>query len=156
MKSKKLIVTLAMAISIGLGVTAYAANAEATNNTTTCTQQRVGLSKVTGVKGYNYGESVLKDKLGMTDNEISTGFNSGKTIYDMAKEKGMSEADFKKALLEEKSNAIDEAVSAGNITKAEGDSMKAKIESNSQNCIGIPGSKKGSMSKSNSRCLANS
>jgi hypothetical protein len=141
MKSKKLILTLAMTIAMGLGVTAYAAGTETT--TTASTHQRVGLSKITGVRGYDYIESVLKNKLGMTDDEIEAGFNSGKTMYDMAKEKGMSEDDFKKALLEEKGRAIDKAVSDGTITKTEGDSAKDILKNNIDSCTGIPGSARG-------------
>lgn len=59
------------------------------------------------MKGYDYVEVVLKNKLNMTDAEITTGFNSGKTMYDLAKEKGMTEDEFKEALLEERNKAID-------------------------------------------------
>ncbi|WP_297418397.1 hypothetical protein [Clostridium sp.] len=138
MKSKKLILGLAMTITMGLGVTAYAANTETTTSTS-YPHQRIGLARVTGVRGYDYVESVLKNKLGMTDGEISAGFNSGKTMYDLAKEKGMTEDEFKAALLEERNKAIDEAVANGKITKEDGDSMKEALQNNMDACIGIPG-----------------
>lgn len=139
MKSKKLILGLVMAITMGLGVTAYAANTETTPSTTTAAHQRVGLARVTGVKGYDYVEAVLKNKLSMTDAEIATGFNSGKTMYDLAKEKGMSEDEFKAALLEERNKAVDKAVTDGTITKEDGDSMKETLKNNMDTCTGIPG-----------------
>lgn len=139
MKSKKLILGLAMAITMGLGANAYAASTETTTSAATATHQRIGLGKVTGVKGYDYVEAVLKNKLDMTDAEIATGFNSGKTMYDLAKEKGMTEAEFKAALLEERTKAIDKAVADGTITKEEGDSMKETLENNMDTCAGIPG-----------------
>ena len=138
MKSRKLILGLAMAITIGLGVTAYAANTDTTTSAGH-SHQRVGLARVTGVKGSDYVEAVLKNKLGMTDTEITAGFNSGKTMYDLAKEKGMTEDEFKSALLEERNKAIDKAVADGTITNEEGDSMKETLENNMDTCTGIPG-----------------
>lgn len=139
MKSKKIILGLAMAITMGLGVTAYAANTETTPSTTTAAHERVGLARVTGVRGYDYVEAVLKNILAMTDEEITAGFNSGKTKYDLAKEKGMSEDEFKTALIEERNKAIDKAVDAGTITKEDGDSMKETLKNNMDTCTGIPG-----------------
>lgn len=138
MKSKKLILGLVMAITMGLGVTAYAANTE-TATSTAATHNRVGLARVTGVRGYDYVEAVLKDKLGITDAEITAGLNSGKTMYDLAKEKGMSEDEFKAALLEERNQAIDKAVTDGTITKEDRDSMKETLKNNMDTCTGIPG-----------------
>lgn len=149
MKSKKLILALTMTITMGLGITAYAATESANTQTTTVTTANTstngfhmagaGLGRATGMRGYDYVEAVLKDKLGMTDEEITAGFNSGKTMYDLAKEKGMTEDEFKTALLEERIKAIDKAVADGNITKEEGDSIKENLKNNMDNCTGIPG-----------------
>lgn len=137
MKSKKLILGLVMAITMGLSMTAYAANTEATTSTTT--HNRVGLARATGVRGYDYVQEILKDKLGLTDTEITNGLNSGKTMYDLAKEKGMTEDEFKAALLEERNQAIDKAVADGTITKEEATSMKETLKNNMDTCTGIPG-----------------
>lgn len=142
MISKKLILGLTIAITMGLGVTAYAANVE-TATSSNYTHQGVGLGRITGIRGYDYIKAVLKDKLGMTDEEITAGFNSGKTMYDLAKEKGMTEDEFKEALLEERNKGIDKAVTDGTITKEEGDSMKETLANNMDNCTGIPGQKAG-------------
>ena len=135
MKAKKLIIALTMILTMGLGITAYAS----TTQSTTGTHQRAGMMMVTGMRGYDYIESVLKDKLGMTDEEITAGLNSGKTLYALAKEKGMTEDQFKAALLEERNKAIDKAVADATITKEEGDSMKETLENNIYTCTGIPG-----------------
>lgn len=144
MNSKKLILGLAVTLTMGLGVTAYAATVE-TSISTNYTHQSAGLSRVTNMRGYDYVESVLKDTLGMTDAEITAGFNSGKTMYDLAKEKGMTEDEFKTALLEKRNNAIDNAVTNGIITKEEGASMKETLKNNMDSCTGIPGQRMGSM-----------
>lgn len=144
MKSKKLILGLAITLTMGLGVTAYAANTEA-ETSTNYTHQRAGLGRVTNMRGYDYVESILKNTLGMTDAEIADGFNSGKTMYDLAKEKGMTEDEFKTALLEKRNSAVDSAVANSIITKEEGDSMKEILKNNMESCTGIPGQRMGSM-----------
>ena len=150
MKAKKLIIGLTMAITMGLGVTAYAASTDDLTNTN---HQRAGynqgtgagLGRTTGMRGYDYVETILKDKLGITDAEITAAFDAGKTMYDLAKEKGMTEDEFKAALLEERNNAIDKAVAAGTITTEDGASIKEKLKNNMDNCTGTPGQGKNSI-----------
>lgn len=165
MKSKKLILALTMTIIMGLGITAYAATESAntqttavtTANTSTISYQRAGagLGRATGMRGYDYVEAILKDKLGMTDVEITTGLNSGKTMYDLAEEKGMTEDEFKAAMLEGRIQAIDKAVADGNISNEEGASIKENLKNNMDNCSGIPGQKSGNGNggKGNGRML---
>ncbi|WP_234124212.1 hypothetical protein [Clostridium hydrogenum] len=152
MKIKKLLVAFAMTAVIGVGVSAYA---ETTTNTENHGQ---GLGRITSMRGYDYVSAVLKDKLHMTDKEITDGLNSGKTMYDLAKGKGMSIEEFRKALIEEKSKAIDSAVEKGSVTKEQGESLKANINTNINNCDGTSGSVRrgnGQMSGGNHRGGAN-
>lgn len=144
MKNKNLIIALTMTIAVGLGATAYAStgSTNGTNNTIR-THQGVGLARVTGTRGYDYVQSILKNNLGMTDKEITDGLNSGKTMYDLAKEKGMTEEQFKAALLEERNKAVDKAVADGKITKEEGVAMKETLKNNLESCTGIPGERMG-------------
>lgn len=139
MKAKKLIIALTMTLTMGLGITAYASTTEST----TGTHQRAGLGMITGVRGYDYVESVLKDNLGMTDEEITAGLNSGKTMYTLAEEKGMTEDQFKAALLEERNKAVDKAVADGTITTEEGVSLKETLKNNLDTCTGVPGQRLG-------------
>ncbi|AWK52558.1 hypothetical protein DIC82_16850 [Clostridium beijerinckii] len=134
MKTKKLIIALTMILTMGLGITAYAS----TTQSTTGTHQRGGMMMVTGMRGYDYIESVLKNKLGMTDEEITIGLNSGKTMYALAQEKGMTEDQFKSALLEERNKVVDKAVADGTITNEEGVKLKETIKNNLDTCTGVP------------------
>ncbi|MVX62102.1 hypothetical protein GKZ28_00100 [Clostridium chromiireducens] len=143
MKSKKLILGLTLAITMGLGATAYAASTEITTTSSTAAHQRVGLGRITGMRGYDYVESILKNNLGMTDAEITAWLNSGKTMYTLAEEKGMTEDQFKAALLEERNKAVDKAVSDGTITNEEGVLLKETLKNNLDNCTGTPGQKTG-------------
>jgi len=159
MKSKKFILALTMTIAMGLGITAYASaepsSTTVVTNTTdsanTSVHKKAGIKRVTGMKGPDYVKAVLKNKLGMTDEEITAGLDAGKTMYDLAKEKGMTEEAFKAALLEEKNKSIDNAVAAGTITTEEGASVKETIKNNMDNCTGIPG-ERGNSSGSGNGC----
>lgn len=154
MKIKKLLLALGVVAVLGVGVSAYA---ETKTNTNT-TNHGMGLGRITSMRGYDYVSAVLKNKLGMTDKEITDGLNSGKTMYDLAKDRGMSTDQFRKALIEEKSKAVDSAVKKGSITKEQGDSLKANINTNINNCDGTPGSGRrgnGQMSGGNHRGGAN-
>lgn len=156
MKKKNLIIALTMAISVGLGATAYASTGSTNvTNGTNGIHQRDGLGRVTGTRGYDYVESILKSKLGMTDKEITDGLNSGKTMYDLAKEKGMTEDQFKAELLEERNKAVDRAVKDGEITKEEGDSIKATLKNNLQNCTGVPGERMGNGKRGTGHMMGN-
>lgn len=157
MKSKKLILALTAILIMGLGVTTYAATTNNTNGhqygqvsgycsetsnnrkgqgfgerSESSTHQRASLRRITGTRGYDFIKIVLKDKLGVTDAEIQSAQDSGKSLHDLALEKGMAEDEFKNALIEEKNKAIDKAVSEGTISQEEGDSAKNIIKSNAE------------------------
>lgn len=143
MKKKNIIAALALTLSLGLGATVYAAatttttsTSPANTNSTKTTCEGVGFRRITGLRGYDYVVSVLKDKLKLTDKEINDAINSGKTPYNLAIEKGLTADEFKNAMLDQKIKAIDDAVSKGSITKEEGERIKNTIKTNIQNCDG--------------------
>lgn len=142
MKSKKLILALTMTLVMGLGVTTYASTeptTNTTNNSSNSIHHKSELRRITGMRGSDYVKSILINRLNMTDKEIMDGINSGKSMYDLAKEKGMTEDQFKAALLEEKNKAIDKAVTDGKITKEQSDSIKEAIKNKMNNHTGVPG-----------------
>lgn len=143
MKVKSIIAALAITLVIGAGATVYA------ETKTGYIHQGLGLGRISSIRGYDYSSSVLKDKLGMTDKEITDGLNVGKTMYDLAKDKGMTADEFKAALIEAKTKSIDKAVSNGTITKEQGDSIKENIKNNIGNCISNPGSMRGNGARGN-------
>jgi len=139
MKKRNVIAALALTMSIGLGATVYAASTD----TAVTPSQRLGLGKITSMRGYDYISSVLKNKLGVMDADITNARESGKTLYDLAAEKGMTEDELKNLLLEEKTKSIDSAVEKGTITKEEGETLKQNLNTNIQNCSGNFGEKQG-------------
>lgn len=133
MKKKRIITALTLTMVIGIGATAYAASDNSGNAPLT---QRLGLGRIISMRGYDFISNILKNKLGLTDIEISDSVNSGKTLYDIAVEKGMTDDQLKASLLEERIKAIDAAVSEGTITKEEGEALKANLNTNMANCTG--------------------
>jgi len=145
MKKKNLVLTLAITLAVGLGATAYAATTSPSN--AYHQGSGTGLGRITGFRGFDIITNVLKGK-GVTDSEITNAINSGKTLNSLAKEKGISDDQLKKSLLEEKIKIIDDAVAKGTLTKEQGDAEKARITTNIENCT-TPGQMTGRMSGGN-------
>jgi len=152
MKKKNLITALVLTIAIGAGVTSYAASNTISKTNTIGNEngahQRLQLGKTIGARGYDSVTSVLKNKLKVTDEEITNAINSGKSMFDLAKEKGISEEDFKAAIKADRIKLIDKAIANGKISKEQGDSIKASVEANMENCTG----NFGQMRKGNENC----
>ncbi|MFL0268754.1 hypothetical protein [Candidatus Clostridium radicumherbarum] len=133
MKKRNIISALVLTLAIGMGATAYAASTDNTINAVS-SNQRLGLGRITSMRGYDYIRNILKNKLGLSDTDITNAINSGKTPYELAAEKGMTQEQLKAALLDNKSKAIDGAVAKGTITMEEGEDIKANLKTNIQNC----------------------
>lgn len=144
MKKKGLISTLVITLVMGLGVTAYAA---ATPSNAYRQGNGTGLGQMAGFRGYDIITNVLKSK-GVTDSEITNAINSGKTLNSLAEEKGITSDQLKKSLLEDKIKIIDDAVAKGTLTKEQGDTSKARITENIDNCT-TPGQNTGRMGGGN-------
>ncbi|MGE5627433.1 MAG: hypothetical protein ACM3X7_04855 [Solirubrobacterales bacterium] len=147
MKSKKIILTLAMTLIIGLGTTAFVSANSATpnnfnNRTCTGTGTDTGYGCIANLNGHDILIKLLESK-GLSDSQITNELNSGKTIYDILKEKGVTDEEIKTYMLNERIKSIDWAVSKGSITKEQGEEMKANIKENSSFCT--PGSGNGGM-----------
>jgi len=152
MKKKNLITALVLTIAVGAGVTSYAASNTISNTNTlgnkNVAHQRLQLGRTIGARGYDSVTSVLKNKLKATDEEITNAINSGKSMFDLAKEKGLSEEDFKTAIKADRIRLIDEAIANGKLSKEQGDAIKTSLEANMENCTGSFGQ----MKKGNENC----
>ncbi|MBI6875553.1 hypothetical protein [Clostridium aciditolerans] len=135
MKKKNLIIALTLVLSLGVGVTAYADSKTPTTTSSSVTCSGYGFGKVAGIRGYDFMTNILKNKFGISDSDISNARNSGKTMYDIARDKGITEDQFKSAMVEERTKAVDEAVKNASITKEQGENIKSNIKENSSNCI---------------------
>ncbi|MEG0771935.1 hypothetical protein [Clostridium sp.] len=144
MKKKNLIMVLTLTLALGVGATAYADSVTNTPNTnnTTVASQGAGFRAITGTRGYDFMINLLQGKFGIGETEITEGRAAGKTIFEIASEKGVTPEDFKATMLEEKINSIDEAITNGSVTKEQGEALKARIEENSATCT-TPGEGQG-------------
>ena len=73
--------------------------------------------------------AVAAKALGITETELVTELQSGKSIADVAKAKGVDLADVKKALLADLKSHLDAEVASGEHTQAEADAKYKEMES---------------------------
>ena len=136
MMKKSFITSLVVALTLVGGATAFAASTVAS---TPSASNPVGnclyYGKSIAMSGYSSVTNVLKSKFGVTDGEINKATQSGKTLYDVAKDKGVTDDQLKGAVLDERTKAIDQAVKDGTMTKEQGDSMKDRMNINSKNMV---------------------
>lgn len=145
MKKKIIIAALGLTLSLGIGATAYAASTADSSASSTyagCLGQGAGFGRITGQRGFEFMTNFLKNKFGIEETEINAARSSGKTMFDLAKDKGITAEQFKSAMVEEKVKAIDAAVEEGTISKEDGEKFKAAIKENSANCT-TPGQMRG-------------
>lgn len=145
MKIKNIILALSIVSVIGVGTTAYAAttNSPAESNLYNQSCSGAGLGRVANLRGNDILRSLLNSK-GVSEEEISSALNSGKTLHDLLTEKGVTDEEIKEYMVNEKTKAIDEAVSSGKVTEEEGNQLKENIKENSANCT-TPGEGNGNM-----------
>jgi hypothetical protein len=135
MKKRNIVLSLTLTIALGLGVTAYATNGNALGKGTLGNGACVGMGigRVTNIRGYDVLTELLKSK-GVTDSEITAAQTSGKSLHDLALEKGITIDEIQAFMLKERIASIDEAVAAGKSTAEQGEAAKATITENSANC----------------------
>jgi hypothetical protein len=71
--------------------------------------------------------NALAEKLGLSSDALTTAVNSGKTISQIATEKGISRTDLVAALEAAHKSALAQAVTAGTLTQTQADSIAAQM-----------------------------
>ena len=105
----KKIMFAVLIVVLALGVFAGVASAQTI-------QQNTGLL-------HDYMEKALAEKLGVSLAAIEAQFDAGKTLYQIALDNGIAEADLPALMLEVRTTAIKAAVADGVITQAQADRM---------------------------------
>lgn len=77
---------------------------------------------------HDYVEQALAQKLGLTEAQVEEQLAAGKTMYQIAEDNGIAEADIPALLLEVHKTALTNAVAAGVITQAQADAMLQHIQ----------------------------
>jgi hypothetical protein len=98
------------------------------------TQPPVGRGGMMNNGGYgwmhDYVEEALAAKLGITEKAVEDALASGKTMYQIALDNGIKEADVPALLAEVHKTAFDKAVADGVITREQADFMLQRMTSN--------------------------
>jgi hypothetical protein len=85
---------------------------------------------------HDYVEGALADKLGITENDVEDALASGKTMYQIALDNGIKEADVTSFLTEVHTTAFDKAVADGIFTREQADFMLQRMTTNGFNNYG--------------------
>jgi amino acid transporter len=105
----KKIMFAVLIVVLALGVFASVASAQTT-------QQNTGFT-------HDYMEKALAEKLGVPLATIEAQFDAGKTLYLIALDNGIAQADLPAFILEVRTTAINAALSDGVITQTQADRM---------------------------------
>jgi hypothetical protein len=105
---KKILIAVLLAV-LALGTFAGVASAQTS-------QQSTGTL-------HDYMEKALAEKLGVPLATIEAQFDAGKTLYQIALDNGITQADLPAFMLEVRTTAINAALSDGVITQAQADRM---------------------------------
>jgi hypothetical protein len=87
---------------------------------------------------HDYVEEALADKLGITEKDVEDAFASGKSMYQIALDNGVKEADVASVLTEVHKAAFDKAVTDGVITREQADFMLQRMTANGFNYGNCP------------------
>jgi hypothetical protein len=85
---------------------------------------------------HEYVEQALADKLGMAKTDLETALSNGKSMSQIAIDKGIKAADVPALLTEVHKTAFAKAVSDGVLTQAQADAMLKNITANGFNYTG--------------------
>ncbi len=117
------VIVLALLVvgAVGVGV-AYAQSG----------QPPVGRGMMDGGYGpmHDYVEKALADKLGLTEAQVEEQYAAGKSMYQIALDNGIAEADVTAFLTEVHTTAFDAAVADGVMTREQADFMLQRMQGN--------------------------
>jgi hypothetical protein len=107
-------------------------NAEVTpgNNTCRMTGGQMGKGAGMGMGQYFAGtmHSVISEALGMSDEELQAARSEGKSIADLAKEKGVKVEELVSKLMESRKAQLEQLVKDGKMTQEQMDAMLGNME----------------------------
>jgi polyhydroxyalkanoate synthesis regulator phasin len=90
-------------------------------------------------KGFHYTRSatlILINKYGIRMDEVTKAKEGGKTVFDLAKSKGVTEQQLKDLILAPRLKIIDEMVMTGELTKEDAENVKGRMKQNINNWNG--------------------
>lgn len=86
---------------------------------------------------HDYVEQALAEKLGLTEAQVEEQLFAGKSMYQIALDAGIAEADIPALLQAVHQSALEKAVAAGVLTQEQADAMLARMQTRGWNASGI-------------------
>jgi len=77
---------------------------------------------------HEYMEEAFADALGISQEDLEASLASGKTMWQVAEEKGLTSEQFQKIMVEARQNAFKQMVADGVITQAQADWMLSRMQ----------------------------
>jgi hypothetical protein len=77
---------------------------------------------------HEYMEKAFAEALGLTQEDLETALDSGKTMWQVAQEKGLTQEQFQQAMLEARQNAFEQMVADGVITQTQANWMLSHMQ----------------------------
>lgn len=151
-KCVKKITAMAICLAIGISATAYAlpeSNSNAPKNPNNNEAKNEANGGNEGNDHHHHHKGKVLEKLGITKQELEEAQKSGKSFFDIAKEKGHNEQDVKRMMIEDRNNYIDQAVKDKKITKEKADQIKNMVNEKIKNWDGSLKDKDNSSNKEN-------
>jgi Protein of unknown function (DUF2680) len=130
-KSLALVFTLLFAVNtskIALAQNTNFSEIQSKPNKGCCDKKHHDKKESIGLRGKEFTEKVLTEKLKISQKEVDKAREEGKDLRDLVQEKGISYDKYKAAILEVKFELIDKAVSEGKVTKERAEEIKTKIK----------------------------
>ena len=130
---------LALSVAFGYFGTSFAQSATQTPSTDQAQSQQNGsgfsISKIFGGMHrdggrHGFSHAVIAEALGITEDELHTAMQGGKTVADLATEKGVSLDTIINAVIADETTQLAQDVSDGNLTQAEADQRLSDLQTN--------------------------
>lgn len=77
---------------------------------------------------HEYMEKAIAEALGMSEEELEAALEDGKTMWQVAEEKGLTAEKFQEVMLTARQEAIEQMVADGVLTKEQGDWMLSRMQ----------------------------
>ncbi len=87
-------------------------------------------SGATGQYGpmHEYMVGAMAEALGMTDEELDAELAAGKTMWQVAEEKGLSTEEFQQLMIDARTSALEKMVADGVLTQEQADWMQSRMQ----------------------------
>ncbi len=137
MKKFLVIGTFVLAATLGLASFAYAQTPAPTTPQTPWGSGKMGPGGMHGQYDsdqlnpmHDYMEAAFAQALGVTEEELQSAREAGKTVWQLAEEKGLTVEEFQAKMLEARQSAIQAMVADGIMTQEQADWMLSRMQGN--------------------------